>query len=115
MLFSFRTCTINFENRESALAAKHDLDSNPDIRVDLKWKVYPANKVDPENMVDPDNKVDPEKIAKQQEKLKRKIMKVEAKPKDPPKKNGNISITTSGTILHSMQNLNCVSRKARSV
>jgi hypothetical protein len=103
-LSSFRTCSINFENRESALAAKHDLDSNPDIRVDLKWKVYPVNKVDPE------------KVGMQQaKKLKRKIMKVDANSEDPPKKKGKLSITASGTILPNKQNLNGSPKIERSV
>jgi hypothetical protein len=56
-------CSITFENRESALAAKQELKSNPDIRVGLKWKVDPANKVDPE------------KIAKHQEKKSMRTIK----------------------------------------
>jgi hypothetical protein len=38
-LSSFRFCTIEFENPESALAAKEDLDKNPDIRVSLRRAV----------------------------------------------------------------------------
>ena len=69
---SFRFCVIEFENPESALAAKHDLNSNPDILVSLRRKDNPEN---------------PEKIAKRQEKkLKRKIMKAEKNSEDPPQK-----------------------------
>ena len=69
---SFRFCFIEFENPESALAAKHDLNSNPDILVSLRRKDNPEN---------------PEKIAKRQEKkLKRKIMKAEKNSEDPPQK-----------------------------
>jgi len=103
-LSSFRFCFIEFENPESALAAKHDLDSNPDIRVDLKWKVYPVNKVDPEKIT-----------RRQEKKLKRKMKKAEDNPDDPPKKKGKLSITASGTILPNKQNLNGSPKIERSV
>jgi hypothetical protein len=67
-LSSFRYCFIEFENPESALAAKQDLDQNPDIFVSLRRN-------------DPDFKVDPETLAKWREnkKIERKNAKLAAK------------------------------------
>ena len=39
---SFRFCVIEFENPESALAAKQDLDKNRDINVNLRKKEDPV-------------------------------------------------------------------------
>ncbi len=57
----FRSCIIEFENPESALAAKQDLDQIPDISVSLRRKK---------------NKADPENISRQREKKLRRKMKI---------------------------------------
>jgi hypothetical protein len=61
-LSSFRSCIIEFENLESALAAKQDLDQIPDISVSLRRKK---------------SKAGPENIARQREEKLRKMKIVE--------------------------------------
>jgi hypothetical protein len=75
-LSSFRSCVIEFENPESAIAAKHDLNGNPDILVSLTEKKKKGNAA---------------KIAKRQ--MKRKIMKAEKNSEDPPQKKSNVCVS----------------------
>ena len=75
---SCRFCYIEFENPESALAAKHDLNSNLDILVCLERKVNQESLENPEKRKSRSEKKK-RRIAKQEEKRLKKIEKAKKK------------------------------------